>query len=188
MGLYTTLAQVWYPDETDTAEFNTLLGTMASSIENGIQPRLAKQELSIGLKASVSGWTIPATNTYTTVPVSVTASFADFNKGFSLASGIATCNTGGMYVVTASLAPGNPDSAGGGASCKAGIAKNGSLVSSTEVGFSTVTWINAQSSCVINCVPGDTIQMQGTLAGSPGAVHTSYQQGTYLSIAMVQVS
>lgn len=183
MGAFTPLGQVWYPDTSDTAELNVLLSTVASSIEDGLQPRLAHQELAVGLKASLDGWTIPPTNIATNIPVTVTAGLSDFNQGFSFSAGVATVVTAGMYLVTASLAPRNPDNAGG---CKVFIVKNSTIFAGSEVAFNNTVWINAQATSVINCVAGDTIRAQGTLSGTPGSAHTSYGQNTYLSIAMVQ--
>lgn len=188
MGAYTPTAKVWYADTTDSAKLDTVTSTMASSIENGLGARMTLRETQVGLKASVDNWTIPTTAN-TTVPVSVTTSYADFNAGFSLSSGgVATVQTPGMYLVTASVGPRLPDTAGSNASCQIYIQKNGASFASAEVAFNTVSWITAQSTCVINCIAGDTIQMQAKIAGTPGSAHTTQQSNTFLSVVLVNAT
>lgn len=189
MGATTATAKVWYADTTDSAKLDSVTALMASSIENGLGARMTLRETQVGVKASSDMWTIPSTNTFTTVPVSVTTSHADFNAGFTLASsGVATCQTPGMYIVTASLGVNGPDSSGASASVKAAIVKNGAIVLSTEVALSTTIWANAVVTTTINCVAGDTIQMQGTLAGTPASAHASFGQTSALSAALVNAT
>lgn len=180
MGLYTTFAQVWYPDETDTAEFNTLLATLASSIENGLQPRLAKQELAIGLKAGLTG-TVSLTAS-ATAPVSVTANNACFAQGLTISSGVITVATPGMYLVSGAVGIQNIS----GHTAKIWIQKNSTTLASDEQVSSASFYQVAKAVSVANCVAGDTIKMLiGDAVGS-GATTASNLDMTHLSVAMIQ--
>ena len=185
MGAYTPKAKVWYPGTNDTAKINTLMSTMASSIENGIGARLAQQEIAVGLKASVHAWAIPNGSNFgaSAVPYVVNASDMNFNSGFTFANGIATVKTAGMYYVTASLGPqGTATNCG----AKIGIYKGGTMFAQSEVPFSGSVWVNAQAGCVVNCAAGDTLSARATITGSPSTTYNSNGVTTYLSIALVQ--
>lgn len=175
---------IYYPDSNTLMNFDAILATMASSIQNGIGKRLALQEIAVGLKASVQGWVIPKGNSATTVvPYIISTGLADFNQGFTFQNGIATVQTAGMYLVTASLGPSGSATSGG---AKVNILKNSIMFASSEVPFSSTVWINSQATSVINCVPGDTISVKGTLTGPPSSTHITEATTTYMSIAMVQ--
>ena len=104
MGAYTPLAQVWYPDTSDTAELNVLLSTLASSIEAGLQPRLAAQE-----KLVSAVLTVPTTGTITlTVNVDTVVPFIvdtfGYNTGdMTLSSGVVTVATPGVYFISSTV-------------------------------------------------------------------------------------
>ena len=186
MGAYTPKAKVWYPDTNDTAKINTLMSTMASSIENGIGSRLAQQEIAVGLKASLTDWQIPNGNNYPAgfVPYVVNSSDMNFNNGFDFSNGIATIKTAGMYFITASIGP-----QGSATNCGIAIAihKNGSIFAKSEVPFSGSVWVNTQANCVVNCVAGDTLAAKATVTGAPSTTYKSAGSGvTYLSISLVQ--
>lgn len=189
MGLFTPGGQVWYPQTSDTAEINVLLSTMASSIEDGIQARLKHQELAVGVKASpASSYVITGAGTDSaapTVPVAVGNGPSDFAQGITVSNGVATITTAGMYLVTASIG-----TAGGGADqgIVTIIAKNGTPFASSEVDISSLYNTNSQATCVVNCVPGDTIAMRARVSGASGNRNmlSTNQSLNYLSIAMVQ--
>jgi hypothetical protein len=90
-----------------------------------------------------------------------------------------------MYLVTASIS-----TPGGGASqgIVAIIAKNGTPFASSETPISNIYNTNSQATCVINCVPGDTIALRARISGGGGNRGTvnNNQSLNYLSIAMVQ--
>lgn len=185
MGQFTTNGQIWYPDTADTAELNTLLATMASSLEDGLTPRLAHQELARGLKASVpdATFSLPAIGE-TTIPYTVTAGNGDFNNGFTLAGGIATVGTAGMYLLTASIGA----ETGTGTGLKIHLYKNAILTAIAEVPQSGSVWVNAQATCVVNCVAGDTLQAKGKWTSGSGSVTLKQNATNYISIAMVQAT
>lgn len=102
MGAYTPVAQVWYPDTSDTAEFNTLMSTLASSIENGLGARMTKQELNKGLLVSLSStYMLPASSALGVVPYTVGS--PGYNNGVTLSSGVATIVTPGLYAMSVNL-------------------------------------------------------------------------------------
>jgi hypothetical protein len=188
VGAFTPLDQVWYPDGDDTAEQNVNMAAQASSIEEGIGARLRHQEIAIGLKASPSSaYVITAAvddASAPVVPVAVGNGPADFGQGITVNSGVATIATAGMYLVTASIStPG-----GGSQGIVAIIAKNGTPFASSETPISTIYNTNSQATCVINCVPGDTIALRARISGGGGnrGVVNNNQSLNYLSIAMVQ--
>ena len=158
---------IYYPDSNTLMNFDAILATMASSIQNGIGKRLALQEIAVGLKASLQGWTIPkSNNAIIVVPYVISSGLADFNQGFTFQNGIASVQTAGMYLVTASVGPAFPDSSGN-AGTKVNILKNNVVFAASEVPLSGVVWTNAQATSVINCVPGDTISVKASQTGLP---------------------
>lgn len=187
MGAYTPNSQVWYPDGTDTAEINTLLATVASSIENGIGARLEHQEIAVGAKLNAPlSYVIPSGSTFanaTTVPYSNDGTLAAFNNGMSVSGGVVTIATTGMYIVTASL--GGLNTAG--RSVVNYLCKNGAYVASAEVPTNTSVYVSSQANCVLNLVPGDTISVK---ARSTGGTLTIAQNPelSYLTLAMVQAA
>ena len=185
MGLYTSLAQVWYPDETDTAEFNTLLATLASSIENGLQPRLALQEKAIGLKVSLNQneWQIPGGNPSAVIPYRQTGTRGDFNQGFTFSGGTATVQTPGMYFMTASIGPA-VDTSTGGKGIKIIAQKNGVQIAGSEVP-GAVAWVGSPVTCVVNCVAGDTLRAIAGITNSATSAPNN-DVSSHMSIAMVQ--
>lgn len=105
MGLFTPLAQVWYPTDTDTAELNTLLATLASSIENGLQPRLALQEkfVSAVLNVATTGTINLPQDTAVTIPF-IVSSFGYNTGGMTLSgSGVLTVAQKGLYAINCNL-------------------------------------------------------------------------------------
>lgn len=182
MGQLTLNAKVWYPSTTDTAEINVLMATLASSIENGLQPRLALQEKALGLKASIPDNTFAISSTATVLPYQVTAGFSDFNNGFTLTAGVATVTVAGMYLVTATCGA----TTGSGTGIKIYLQKNGSVLAVAELPQSTAIWVNPQVTTVLNCVPGDTISVRGAWTAGSGSTTLRQQETNYLSIAMVQ--
>lgn len=183
MGLYTPNSQVWYPQTSDTAEINTLLATMASSIEEGVGARLKHQEIAVGLKASLDTgvWTLPIT-TPGQIPYVVSSGRGDFNNGFSFTNGTATAQTAGMYLVTASLGPAGSVNGGG---IKVVIYKNGLFIAGNEVAMTTTVWVGSTATAVLNLVPGDTVHARGAITTN-GAVITNSAETTHLSVTLVQ--
>lgn len=98
MGAYTTNMQVWYPDTSDTAKLNTLLATLASSIETGIGGRIIKVETTRSLLATVTAGSVtPLSNGgEKTIPFSINP--GGYNDGMTIApTGIVTVNVSGLY-------------------------------------------------------------------------------------------
>jgi hypothetical protein len=184
MGAYTSPNQVWYPDLTDVGQPNVWAATLAQSVDAGIGARLQKQEVAVGLKASLTDNALTFTATSTIVPYTVNSGIADFNNGFTLAGGVATVNVKGMYVVTASVSGHNGTSRG----LKILLYQNAIAFAQAEVPqqASGGPWINSQASCVLNCAIGDTIYAKVQLTGSAGTDFNVQPAGNYISVAMVQ--
>jgi hypothetical protein len=189
MGAYTTNAQVWYPDTSDTAELNTLMSTMASSIENGLGARQAYQEIAVGLKAScaASAFTIahqPSGVPATVIPYAVSGTKGDFNNGFTFSGGVATIQTPGMYTFTASVGPGSGSSGTNG--CKIGLQKNGSFVALSEAPMHASIWVATSATVVMNCIAGDTLRVLCCTTGSTVASYLNATDPTHVSIALIK--
>jgi hypothetical protein len=185
VGAYTPESQVWYPDITDTAKLNTLLATMASSIEEGIGKRLKLQEVAVGLKASIgdNGWNIPYGGANAAViPYAITTSRGDFNNGFTFAGGIATVQTAGMYLVTASC---GPLGATNGAGIRVQIVKGSTFIAGNEVAMGPTVWVGSTCTTVLNLVPGDTVHAKANISTTGGAMPNSGDT-THVSITLVQ--
>lgn len=194
MGLYTPNAQVWYPTTADTAEINVLLATLASSIEDGIEPRLAHQEIAVGLRATAphSSFTIPyhdgsgaADTRGIRIPYQVTATFGDFSQGLTISSGVATVATAGMYFISAGMGTAGANAGHG---VKTLLFKGSTLIGVDErVMNDNNNWVNAVATTVVNCVPGDTISARGYVTGAPyTSTLTNSAETTYMSIVLVQ--
>lgn len=185
MGQFTPTSNVWYPDLTDTAKLNTLLATMASSIESGLGARMTKQETVKSLLGSVtagSTWTL-SNGVEATVPYSINA--GGYNDGLTFSGGTVTITTPGLYYFNASvlttqtngyvdlqlqrnggtfsraLNPGSPAGAGIGPSTAAGI---------------------------FNCVAGDTFRVRVLIQGTTGsvAINTLYATYNVLSVVLLK--
>lgn len=105
MGAYTPNAQVWYPDGTDTAELNTLLATLASSLENGLGARMTAQENLVSAVLAIpnnSSFPAIAANTDTTLNFQVT-SFGYNTGNMTLSNGVLTIVTPGIYFVSSTI-------------------------------------------------------------------------------------
>lgn len=186
MGQTTPNLQIWTPDRDDLNEPDVYLATMAASIENGTGERLKLQEIAVGLKVSLNGnqWQIPSGNNATTVvPYTVTPNRGDFNQGFTFASGTATVQTSGMYLLTASIGPA-ADTSAGGKGVKIIVEKNGLFVAGNELP-GAVAWIGSSVSVVVNCVTGDTLRAKATITGATGTTPNN-DNSSYMSIAMIQ--
>lgn len=187
MGAYTPNSQVWYPDGTDTAELNTLLATVASSIENGIGARLAQQEIAVGAKLNAPlSYVIPSGTGFvnsTTVPYSNDGALGAFNNGLSVTGGVVTIATPGMYIVTASLGGLNTASR----SVVNYLCKNGAYVASAEVPTNTTVYVSSQSNCVLNLIAGDTVSVRARSSGGTLAIAQNPEL-SYLTLAMVQAA
>jgi hypothetical protein len=187
MGAYTPNAKVWYPDENDSAKLDTLLATQAGSIEDGLEPRLAHQEIAVGLKAGI-GSAVAIGGTQAVIPFAIGSANGEFNNGFNFNSGIATIQTAGMYLVSVSLAV-NPNATYANTrSVVTWLYKNATIISYGETAMSSTFVTAAQCTAVMNCVPGDTISVQGSTGGgtTSGVTLNSAGYPTYLSIALVQ--
>jgi hypothetical protein len=188
MGAYTSPNQVWYPDLTDVDQPNVYLATMAQSIDTGIGVRLQQQEIAVGAKLST-----PAVMTLTTTPTILAmgvndAATGDFNNGMTVAGGVITVQTKGMYVVSGSLGVQPNGAIGTTRSAVNILKKNTSVVSYGEVPLSGSYSISSLCTTVVNCIPGDTISMYGSIGGGSASGIATNQVGylTYLTVAMVQ--
>lgn len=167
MGLYTPNAQVWYPDTGDTAEINTLLGTQASSIENGLGARLAHQEVAVGCKLGMGSMQLQEAMALCNMQVAATAGC--FNNGMTVsATGIVTIQTTGMYLVSGGLGIVNVS----GHSVKFEVRKNNASFLYDEVASSSQFWQFCKGSTAVNCVAGDTLALYGADAAATTGVGT----------------
>lgn len=187
MGFYTPNAQVWYPAPTDTGQLDTLLATMASSIENGIQPRLAKQELTKSLLATVlqgSTWGL-ANGVEATMPFTVNA--GNYNNGMNHSGStyITTIETPGLYNVSVSclaqISSGYVDLR---------LYKNAGVIG-RSLGASTSAgggFAPASVSQVMQYAAGDTIKSTITVNGvaASASIHTGQATYNVLSITLVK--
>lgn len=164
MGAFTPLDQVWYPDETDTAEQNVNLATMASSIEEGIGQRLRAQETFLGLFATQPVRQTLTNNALTTITFGLTNSQC-FNTGFTFSNGIITIATPGLYYVGVNVV----------IDLGSGYGEVGIVKSNSEYGKvlqykgAASNFIGLSTSSVINCVAGDTIWTRAYIASSSDA-------------------
>lgn len=180
MGAVTATAQVWYPDTSDTAKLNTLFSTMASSIENGLGVRMTKQELTKSLLATVtagSSWSL-ANGVEATVPYTINA--GGYNDGMTLASGIITITTPGIYFISASNLT---TQASGYADLR--LYKNAGTISRT-LGASTTAgggFASTNVSASLQLAAGDTVKATITVNGvaASASIHTG--QATYNVLA-----
>lgn len=181
MGTYTPNGQVWMPGTGDTAELNTLLATLASSIESGIVPRLAHQEIAVGLKAGFTS-TPALTSTMTTANVSITGNNGSFQQGITISGGIATVATAGMYLISGALGIQNV----GSHTAKIDLMKNATVLCSDEQLSSNTFYQVAKCTTVVNCVAGDTLSMKIGDAVNGGASVAANLTLTHFTIALVQ--
>lgn len=183
MGFLTSKAKVWYPALTDKMQLHTLFATMASSIENGLQPRLELQERAIGLKASPATQ-VTLTTSAQTMPVVVNSANGNFAQGLTVTNGVVTVATPGMYMISGSL--GIQPTLGGAATTAAlNIFKNSIAIISDEQLSSANFYQAAKGTSVINCVAGDTIKLTGRCA--TGTIQTAADLAlTHLTVVMVQ--
>lgn len=183
MGFLTAKAKVWYPAITDKMQLHTLFSTMASSIENGLQPRLELQEKAIGLKASVADSTFTFTGSVQTIPYVINANTGDFAQGMSITNGIVTVGTPGMYLVTASIGA----STGTNTGMKLMMYKNNTNIAIAEVPQNGSIWVNSSGTSVVNCVTGDTLYVKGSCSNiGAGTTLNKQTAANYISVAMVQ--
>lgn len=187
MGAFTPNAQVWYPGTGDTAELNTLLATMASSIEEGLEPRLAHQEIAVGGKYGCPlSYTHPTGTAFanaTLVPFTMDGLNSGFQSGITISSSVVTIATAGMYIVTASLSGFNTAAR----SVVTYLCKNGAAVASAEVPSASNVYVSSQANCVLNLIAGDTISVRSRSTGGSLAIGQDPLQ-TYLTLAMVQAA
>lgn len=187
MGAYTSTAQVWYPDITDTAKLNTLFATVASSIETGIGGRLTKQELTKSLLATVvagSTWAL-ANGTEATIPFTINT--GGYNDGLTLASGIVTITVPGLYFVAVNTM--TTQSTG---YMDLRIYKNSgnftrSLGTCTTAGGGFAA---SATSGVMQFVAGDTIKATTTVNGVTGsaAIHTGQATYNVMSVVLLKAT
>lgn len=171
---------IYYPENTTDMELDTILATMASSIQNGIGKRLKHQEVAVGCKAALSAQTA-LTTTEKTIAVGVNSSNGNFAQGMTVTSGIITVQTAGMYLVSGSL--GIQPASGTTSALK--LYKNAVVIIGDEQLSNGTFYQASKGTAVINCVPGDTIRMSGRCAA--GTVQTAADQElTHLSVVMVQ--
>lgn len=191
MGAFTPLAKIWYPDQNDTAKIDTLMATLASSIENGLQPRLALQEKAVGLKASVPAntFTIPwasAPSGGYVIPYRVTSNNGDFNNGFTIStSGVVTVQTPGMYFASAQMGTAGAVTGHG---VKTLLMKNSTEIGADErVMNDSTNWVDSTATAILNCVAGDTISAVGYLTGASfSSTLGNSGETTYISVVLIR--
>jgi hypothetical protein len=176
MGGYTPVAQVWYPDVTDIAKLNTLLATMASSIEDGLGARMTRQETVKSLLGSVtagSTWTL-ANGVPANVPYTINA--GGFNDGMTLASGVITITTPGLYYFSCSVLTTQTNGY-----VDLQLQRNGGTFSrALGAGSTAGAGIGpAVAGGVFNCLAGDTVKATVTVNGVTGSCAINTLQATY---------
>lgn len=183
MGAYTSTAKVWYPDTTDSAKLDTVIATVASSIENGLGARMTLRETQVGIKAGVgTAWTLPST--LTLVPFAVGTGNGMFNNGFTISSGgVVTVQTPGQYYVSGALSITNV----AGHTVKMELHQNGTPLIYDEISSSSSFYQFAKGSTVINCVAGDTISMYGGDAVG-GSTTVADNSKNHLSVVLVNAT
>lgn len=185
MGGYTPVAQVWYPDVTDTAKLNTLLATMASSIEDGLGARMTKQETVKSLLGSVtagSTWTL-SNAVEATVPYSINS--GGYNDGLTLAGGTVTITIPGLYYFGASVLTTQTNGY-----VDLQLQRNGGTIArALAAGSPAGAGIGpASGATVFNCVAGDTLRARVTIQGTTGSIAINTLQATYnvLSVMLMK--
>lgn len=175
---------IYYPENTTDMELDTILATMASSIQNGIGKRLKHQEIAVGMKASVGAgaWMVPVAAAVVPYAITNTAE-GDFNQGFSFSNSVATVTTAGMYLISASV---GVTGAVNGRGTRLVVQKNGVRISSLETPQVSPVWGGISITAVINCVPGDTFRALANISGTSPVAMAVNAEGTNLSIVMVQ--
>lgn len=179
----TTPDGIYYPDSNTLMNFDAILATMASSIQNGIGKRLALQEIAVGLKAGLANQ-IQLTTTPINMPLVVNGSNGNFAQGMTINNGIVTVATPGMYMVSSSIGI-MPH--GGGASATSALAlyKNNVKIMGDEQSSHPSFYQVSKGTTVINRVAGDTIRLTGRSGGA--SVMTAIDQElTQLAVVMVQ--
>lgn len=167
-------AGIWTPDEGDSLDPEVWSATMADSIMNGIGERLIRQELPIGLKASIQTGTRVKFMDGVIAPYEILGNGTGcFTSNIDFTGGIATIpeDGDGMYLITAASAlaywGAGPDSAPENEtrSIALQIKRNGTDLSGCEVEASEKVWQTAQANTVVICVPGDQISVNWYSAG-----------------------
>lgn len=102
-----TASGIWTPDEHDDLNPEVWSAAMASSIEGGIVERLAKQEMQVGAKISIdAAMTVPSTGVIFPLVVAdgtYAYSFGNYMTGMTLAGGILSVTTPGLYLIISSV-------------------------------------------------------------------------------------
>lgn len=180
MGNITSDLLIWTPDEYDTAEPDSYLATMAQSLEDGVGNRLRTQEVAVGLKA---GFTSAPTLSSAMPVAAVTVNTANgsFAQGLTIAAGIVTVVSPGMYLVSGSVGVQNIS----GHTAEIQLRK-GSTILAIDSQKSDVNYFQAaKATTVVNCVAGDTLSMRiGDALG--GATVASNLALTHFTVAMIQ--
>lgn len=163
-------SDIWTPDESDNLDPEVWSSAMADSIHNGIGVRLNRQEQAIGLKAIIPpGTTLGPTATI--APYQITNSEISFTQGLELNGGIATVSVAGMYLIAASASLNSVEltAANLNRTIAVQLMKNSTQLAGAEVTADQKYWQTAAATCVINCIPGDTLWVQWYSApqGSP---------------------
>lgn len=182
MGAFTPIDEIWYPDEDDTAEQNTNLATMASSIEEGIGARLRAQETFLGLFATRPTGQTLARLALTTVGFGLNSTQC-FNTGFTFSNGIITISTPGLYYVGVNVVINIPDGYGEICIVKSNI-EYGKVL---QFKGSTSNNVGLSTSSVINCVAGDTIWTRTYIDSSTdGNFNTNSPTFNTLSVSLLK--
>lgn len=166
MGLFTPNAQVWYPETGDTAEINVLLSTLASSIENGLEPRVGKLEANMSMVANLQANQTFVNGTWQTVNYTINAT--GYNNGFTLSNGAITITEPGLYMFSANLL-GSSSTLTSQGFLQTQLQKNGNpfcnaLNNLSSNGSSNVA--PASMASAMSCVAGDVIAVKAGFFGS----------------------
>lgn len=184
MGFLTNKAKVWYPAVTDKMQLHTLFATLASSIENGLEPRVAKQEITKAASAHVaSGTSLPMNSgTFYKLPISI-VSGTSFNNGMSLTNSIWTIEQPGLYFFATNcvvnLSSGYSEIQ---------LYKNSTMLgqSLANSGGSASPFAMPQISSMMSCVAGDTVQVKVGLFGTAGSLNAGSVTYNAMSAVLVK--
>ena len=155
---------IYYPENTTDMELDTILATMASSIQNGIGKRVAKLETfvgcNLGLATPLDAGTAGAV-TKAPFAVQATGSPANFNQGMTISNGTVTVPEDGIYTV-AFTANFQPTGTGSAARLNTYIYVNGvsQQFSSAYGAGATIRYSNCNVVAVYNLKKNDQIDVR----------------------------
>jgi hypothetical protein len=179
----TTASGIWTPDEHDNLDPEVWSAAMASSIEDGIGGRLAKQEQRVGAKISIdAATTVPSTGIIFPLVVAGNGyaySFGNFMTGMTLAGGVLSVTTPGLYLLISSIIC---DFVADRTPMDMIIAVNGQPATSESLETSPTTWASKSMITSEYLNAGDTVYLT---AQSHGTTDVLPVRGANLNAVML---